>query len=128
MFHLLHHKIDTMERYLLRIKFFWCCLWTMLHLVLQKFCFPSPFRLRFSVQISLPLSNQKSLPHVWLLTLLSSWKLLMFPALSFDFNMGQSIQEWTKYILWKTAFKKFQGIWSYLNHSRILRLIYCSYD
>ena len=28
--------------------------------------------------------------------------------------MGQSIQEWTKQILWKTAFKKFQGIWSAL--------------
>ena len=26
--------------------------------------------------------------------------------------MGQSIQEWTKYNLWKTAFKKFEGIWS----------------
>ena len=24
-------------------------------------------------------------------------------------NMTQSIQEWTKYILWKTAFKKFEG-------------------
>ena len=26
--------------------------------------------------------------------------------------MGQSIQEWTKYNLWKTAFKKFEVIWS----------------
>ena len=26
--------------------------------------------------------------------------------------MSESIQEWTKKILWKTAFKKFQGIWS----------------
>ena len=26
--------------------------------------------------------------------------------------MGQSIQEWTKSVLWKTALKKFQGIWS----------------
>ena len=24
--------------------------------------------------------------------------------------MGQSIQEWTKYILWKTTFKKFEGM------------------
>ena len=24
--------------------------------------------------------------------------------------MGQSIQEWTKQILWKTVFEKFQGI------------------
>ena len=26
--------------------------------------------------------------------------------------MGQSIQEWTKWNLWKTAFKKFEVIWS----------------
>ena len=26
--------------------------------------------------------------------------------------MGQSIQEWTKYNLWKTAFKKFEEVWS----------------
>ena len=26
--------------------------------------------------------------------------------------MGQSIQEWTKKNLWKTAFKKFEKIWS----------------
>ena len=26
--------------------------------------------------------------------------------------MRQSIQEWTEYILWKTPFKKLQGIWS----------------
>ena len=26
--------------------------------------------------------------------------------------LGQSIQEWTKYFLWKTAFKRFDGIWS----------------
>ena len=26
--------------------------------------------------------------------------------------MGQSIQEWAKSNLWKTAFKKFEGIWS----------------
>ena len=26
--------------------------------------------------------------------------------------MGQSVQEWTKYYLWKTAFKIFEGIWS----------------
>ena len=26
--------------------------------------------------------------------------------------LGQSIQEWTKEILWKTAFKKFEGVWS----------------
>ena len=28
--------------------------------------------------------------------------------------MGQSIQEWTKQVLYKTAFKKFEGIWSYI--------------
>ena len=27
-------------------------------------------------------------------------------------NMGQGIQEWTKQNLWKTAFKKFEVIWS----------------
>ena len=27
-------------------------------------------------------------------------------------QIGQSIQEWTKQILWKTAFKKFEGMWS----------------
>ena len=27
-------------------------------------------------------------------------------------QMGQSIQEWTKQNLWKTAFKMFEGIWS----------------
>ena len=27
-------------------------------------------------------------------------------------QMVQSIQEWTKYNLWKTAFKKFERIWS----------------
>ena len=27
-------------------------------------------------------------------------------------DMGQSIQEWTKWNLWKTAFKKFEVIWS----------------
>ena len=26
--------------------------------------------------------------------------------------MGQGIQEWTKTNLWKTAFKKFEVIWS----------------
>ena len=26
--------------------------------------------------------------------------------------MGQSIQEWNKSNLWKTAFKKFEAIWS----------------
>ena len=26
--------------------------------------------------------------------------------------MGQSIQEWTKYNLWKEAFNKIEGIWS----------------
>ena len=29
--------------------------------------------------------------------------------------MRQSIQEWTKQKLWKTAFKKFDGIWSALS-------------
>ena len=27
-------------------------------------------------------------------------------------KMGQSIQEWTKQDLWKTVFKKFEGMWS----------------
>ena len=27
-------------------------------------------------------------------------------------NMGQSIQEWTKSNLWKTAFRKFEEVWS----------------
>ena len=27
-------------------------------------------------------------------------------------QVGQSIQEWTKYNLWKTAYKKFEGVWS----------------
>ena len=27
-------------------------------------------------------------------------------------KMGQSVQEWTKENLWKTAFKKFEVIWS----------------
>ena len=26
--------------------------------------------------------------------------------------MRQSIQEWIKYVLWETAFKEFEGIWS----------------
>ena len=26
--------------------------------------------------------------------------------------MSQSIQEWTKYSLWKTAFNRFEGVWS----------------
>ena len=30
-------------------------------------------------------------------------------------QMGKSIQEWTKQNLWKTAFKKFEGVWSALN-------------
>ena len=29
-----------------------------------------------------------------------------------DDDMGQGIQEWTKWNLWKTAFKKFEVIWS----------------
>ena len=28
--------------------------------------------------------------------------------------MGQSIQEWTEYNLWRTAFKKSKGTWSAL--------------
>ena len=31
--------------------------------------------------------------------------------LSLDLQMGQSIQKWIKLNLWKTAFKKFEGIW-----------------
>ena len=27
-------------------------------------------------------------------------------------HLEQSIQEWTKQNLWKTAFKKYEGIWS----------------
>ena len=30
---------------------------------------------------------------------------------TFKFEIGQSIQEWTKQNLWKTAFKKFQVKW-----------------
>ena len=43
-----------------------------------------------------------------------------------EYQTGQSIQEWTKKNLWKTAFKKFDVIWSavfckfYLVHSWIL--------
>ena len=29
--------------------------------------------------------------------------------------MGQSIQEWIKQILWKTAFKCLEGVWSALS-------------
>ena len=29
-----------------------------------------------------------------------------------EYNMRQSIQEWTKQNLWKTTFKKFEGVWS----------------
>ena len=32
--------------------------------------------------------------------------------LNMPLQMRQSIQAWIKWILWKTAFKKFQGIWS----------------
>ena len=35
--------------------------------------------------------------------------------LSFHEQMGQSIQEWSKKDLLKTAFKKFEGIWSALS-------------
>ena len=28
-----------------------------------------------------------------------------------DVHMEQSIQKWSKYNLWKTAFKKFEGVW-----------------
>ena len=36
--------------------------------------------------------------------------------------MGQSIQEWTKQILWKTTFKKIEGIWSVDKMQRKLML------
>ena len=48
-------------------------------------------------------------------------KLLKKPMFKSTFNfvdtiqMGQSIQEWTKWNLWKTGFKKFEGVWSALN-------------
>ena len=29
-----------------------------------------------------------------------------------EYHMRQSIQEWTKFNLWETAFKKFEVIWS----------------
>ena len=32
----------------------------------------------------------------------------------FKYYMGQSIQEWTKENLWKTALKKFEVTWSAL--------------
>ena len=31
-----------------------------------------------------------------------------------EYNMGQSIQEWSKQNLRKTTFKKFEGVWSVL--------------
>ena len=39
--------------------------------------------------------------------LVLSVKVVFFPE-----NMGQSIQEKTKWNLWKKSFKKFEGIWS----------------
>ena len=37
--------------------------------------------------------------------------------LQYDYDqMGQSIQEWTKQNLWKTAFKKIEVIWSILEY------------
>ena len=46
-------------------------------------------------------------------------------------HLGQSIQEWTKWNLWNTAFKKFEVIWSsfykfHLIHSWILCLQFIS--
>ena len=42
--------------------------------------------------------------------------ILIFPTFIQVFymveDMGQSIQEWTKQNLWKTAFKKIEEIWS----------------
>ena len=35
-----------------------------------------------------------------------------YKQLSNTKKIGQSIQEWTKQHLWKTAFKKFEVIWS----------------
>ena len=37
--------------------------------------------------------------------------------------MRRSIQEWTKYNLWKTTFKKFEGIWSALGRPYLLKFI-----
>ena len=52
-------------------------------------------------------------------TLVHSFSFLKNEAYFIDSNifftygcMGQSIQEWTKKNLWKTAFKKFERIWS----------------
>ena len=38
-------------------------------------------------------------------------------------QMGQGIQEWTKKNLWKTAFKKFEVIWSAFN-SNFLKVVF----
>ena len=37
--------------------------------------------------------------------------------------MGQSIQEWTKKNLWKTAFKKFEVIWSTSDHNFLYKVL-----
>ena len=37
------------------------------------------------------------------------------PKLQYKENMRKSIQEWTKENSWKTAFKKFEGVWSALS-------------
>ena len=41
--------------------------------------------------------------------------------------MGQSIQEWTEQNLWKTAFKKFEEVWSALSFhipSNFLKVVF----
>ena len=45
-------------------------------------------------------------------------------------QMSPSIQEWTKQYLWKTGFKKFEGIWSaYADHipSNFLKVVFHKY-
>ena len=42
-------------------------------------------------------------------------------------HMGQSFQEWTKQNLWKTAFKRFEGVWSTLRFhtpSHFLKVVF----
>ena len=41
--------------------------------------------------------------------------------------MGQSTQEWAKQNLWKTAFKKFEEIWSELYMMYMIVIIYDLY-
>ena len=39
-------------------------------------------------------------------------------------HMGQSIQKWAKENLWKTAFKKFEGVWADHTPSKNLNVVF----